>query len=182
MQAYRLHTLAGCTLAIGRYPHFLYDATGGIASGCCPDGRDGHIRFPSETITIPPLTSRSTRILGLSLPPGLMIAIEPELLEGEFNSSSGSLTLQFQARFHLQAAGLIRPAPLWIDARLSTAAAALAGHARWGAQGGSPLSPSGAAVLVGVADVAPSGSGWLDRFLGLPEQALARLRLRLEPA
>jgi hypothetical protein len=30
--------------------------------------------------------------------------------------------------------------------------------------------------------VAPSGSGWLDRFLGLPEQALARLRLRLEPA
>jgi hypothetical protein len=181
MQAYRLQTLSDCSLAIGRYPSFQYDARGGGAVGGCPDGLDGPIRFPPEALAIPPLSTRTTRWLGLPLPPGLTITIEPALLEGEFNSRCGSLTLQFQARFQFQAAGLRRPAPLWIDARLSTGPAAVrVGQSRWGAQEGSPLDADGAALLVGVADVQPSGSAWLDRFLGLPDQALARLRLRLE--
>ena len=40
------------------------------------------------------------------------------------------------------------------------------------------------ALLVGVAQVPPSGEGWVDRFLGLPDEALALLRCRfhnLEP-
>jgi hypothetical protein len=31
-------------------------------------------------------------------------------------------------------------------------------------------------VLVGLAPIQPSGAGWLDRFLGLPDEALALLR------
>ena len=37
---------------------------------------------------------------------------------------------------------------------------------------------------MGVAQVLPSGEGWVDRFLGLPDEALALLRCRfhnLEP-
>jgi hypothetical protein len=34
-------------------------------------------------------------------------------------------------------------------------------------------------VLVGVAVVEPTGEAWLDRFLGLPDEALAVLRCRL---
>jgi hypothetical protein len=33
--------------------------------------------------------------------------------------------------------------------------------------------------LVGVATVQPSGDAWFDRFLGLPDEALARLHCRL---
>jgi hypothetical protein len=35
--------------------------------------------------------------------------------------------------------------------------------------------------LVGVATIAPSGDPWLDRFLGLPDEALALLRCRFGP-
>jgi len=35
------------------------------------------------------------------------------------------------------------------------------------------------ALLVGVATVDPSGDPWLDRFLGLPDEALALLRCQL---
>jgi hypothetical protein len=36
-------------------------------------------------------------------------------------------------------------------------------------------------VLVGIATVAPSGEGWVDRFLQLPDEALAVLRCQLGP-
>jgi hypothetical protein len=44
---------------------------------------------------------------------------------------------------------------------------------------GVPLDQDGRGVLVGVAVVEPTGEGWLDRFLGLPDEALAVLRCRL---
>ena len=34
-------------------------------------------------------------------------------------------------------------------------------------------------MLVGVAQVKPCGEGWLDRFLGLPDEALAVLECQL---
>jgi len=45
---------------------------------------------------------------------------------------------------------------------------------------GQPLDGEGRGVLVGVAVVEPTGEAWLDRFLGLPDEALAVLRCRLE--
>ena len=47
---------------------------------------------------------------------------------------------------------------------------------------GQPLDDQGRGRLVGVATVVPTGEVWLDRFLGLPDEALAVLRCRLGPA
>ena len=44
---------------------------------------------------------------------------------------------------------------------------------------GQVLDAAGSGVLVGVATVPPSGDAWLDRFLGLPDEALAVLRCRI---
>ena len=44
---------------------------------------------------------------------------------------------------------------------------------------GVPLDRDGRGVLVGTATVEPTGEAWLDRFLGLPDEALAMLRCRL---
>jgi len=35
-------------------------------------------------------------------------------------------------------------------------------------------------VLVGIATVEPTGEGWVDRFLGLPDEALAVLPCQLQ--
>ncbi|MFO0031773.1 MAG: hypothetical protein ACK54Z_05885, partial [Cyanobacteriota bacterium] len=44
---------------------------------------------------------------------------------------------------------------------------------------GMTLDGQGRGVLVGVATVEPTGEGWVDRFLGLPDEALAVLRCQL---
>ena len=44
---------------------------------------------------------------------------------------------------------------------------------------GKRIGANGEALLVGIATVPPTGDGWLDRFLGLPDEALALLRCRL---
>jgi hypothetical protein len=44
---------------------------------------------------------------------------------------------------------------------------------------GVPRDRDGRGVLVGVAVVEPTGKAWLDRLLGLPDEALAVLRCRL---
>jgi hypothetical protein len=46
---------------------------------------------------------------------------------------------------------------------------------------GTPLDGEGRGVLVGIATVPPTGEAWLDRFLQLPDEALAVLRCRLLP-
>jgi hypothetical protein len=83
--------------------------------------------------------------------------------------------LHFQARFQLRL-GLSYSAPdLWIDTQLTTGPVVSHRHRVCG----EPLAANGIAVLVGVATVAPSGESWLDRFLGLPDEALAILRCQL---
>lgn len=188
--ALRLSTAAGCSLAIGGYPRFLYDARGGGGDGWLTawggpggdgEGRgDGPLacRFPPEHLVIPPLNWRSCRLLGLPLPPGLQIRIEPQRLEGWLDPAQGALQLDFLARFHFSA-GPYRPAPLRVEAVLGTGPATPAVHPRWGALEGQALDGAGYGLLVGVARVPPSGDPWLDRWLGLPGEALAQLRFRL---
>jgi hypothetical protein len=182
-QAVRLRTTTGCSLAIGAYPRFRYDARGGGGDGhlAPPDGEGRRpLRFDTDTLHIPPMDGRSARFLGLPLPPGLSIAILPELLQGWLDPARGRLQLRFQARFQFSAAGLYRPPPLWVDTQLSSAAAPGPAHPHWGELHGHALQPDGTVTLVGVAPVLPSGDPWFDRFLGLPSEALAVMRCELQ--
>ncbi len=176
----QLSTTSGCGLAIAGYPHFRYDARGGGGLGRLdtPDvtGKQ-ELVFAPESLVIPPLCWRTTRVLGLPLPPGLTIRIEPEELAGHWDPATASLALRFRARFHLNLAGLYQPPALQIDTVLSSTAAQGLRHRA----SGQPLGADGQALLVGVATVPPSGDPWLDRFLGLPDEALAMLRCSFVP-
>ena len=178
MPSLQLSTEAGCALAIGRYPRFRYDARGGGGSGQLEEA-DGEgwrpLAFAPEGLTIPPLTRRTTRVLGLPLPPGFTISIAPQRLEGRWQQESGAVELEFLARFVFAVAGLYRAPDLIVRTRLGTAEARGQRHSAVGV----PLDHDGRGVLVGVAVVEPTGAAWLDRFLGLPDEALAVLRCRL---
>lgn len=180
--AVRLRTAAGCSLAIGAYPRFQYDASGGgglgvlDASDC--QGRR-HLQFPLEQLVIPPLSRHTGRWLGLPLPPGLEVGIRPAKLEGWLEPASGAVQLHFQAHFVFSAAGLYQAPPLWVDTLLTTAGPQGEVPARWGQPSGRAHGDNGSLTLVGVAPVAPCGDRWFDRFLGLPSEALAVLRCSL---
>lgn len=139
------------------------------------DGGDWRpLRFSADQLTIPTLNWRTTRLLGLPLPPGIAIAIVPELLQGHWQPDSGAVELAFRARFRFSLAGLYRAPDLLVATQLSSGEVAGLRHRA----SGSPLDGEGRGVLVGVARVAPSGDPLLDRFLGLPDEALAVLRCR----
>lgn len=177
MTELQLITLRGCELAIGRYPRFRYDASGGggpavvgprDASGWEP------LAFDPANLEIPPLNSRTTRLLGLPLPPGLAIAIQPQQLQGRWHPQSGAVQLQFRSRFSFTVGKIYRAPDLIVACELTTAQA----QGRRHRASGCPLSPEGVLRLVGVATVEPTGDVWLDRFLSLPEEALAVLNGR----
>ena len=126
-QSLQLFTLAGCRLAIGRYPAFRYDGRGGGGPGLIgtPEvGTSSAMSFPPGTLSIPPLNTATTRFLGLPLPPGLSIAIAAEQLSGHWQPDSGAIALQFRARFRFRiaAAGraLYAPPDLQIACELSS--------------------------------------------------------------
>lgn len=181
-QPLRLCTGVRCSLAIGAYPRFQYDASGGGGVGVLhPGDSEGRrpLHYPHEQLVIPPLNRRTTRVLGMPLPPGLEVRIHPETLEGWLEPDSGAVQLHFQARFVFSAAGIYQAPPLWVDTLLTSAAAQEPVPPRWGRPMGQALGADGALTLVGVAPVAPSGDRWFDRLLGLPSEALAVLHCRL---
>lgn len=173
-----LQTEAHCGLAIGAYPRFTYDARGG--GGIASLGQsDAHgwqpVGFDPEQLPIPTLSWRNTRVLSLPLPPGLSISIQPEQLQGQWHPNSGEVQLEFRSRFYFSLAGLYQAPPLIVQTRLQTETAqGLRHHAQ-----GERIGTGGKALLVGIATVPPTGDSWLDRFLGLPDEALALLRCRL---
>jgi hypothetical protein len=190
MARLQLSTESGCGLAIAGYPRFRYDARGG--GGPAEEGEpepqpdrqsegDGGgglwvpLRFAAEQLSIPTLNWRTTRLLGLPLPPGIAIAIVPERLQGHWRPDSGAVELAFRARFRFSLAGLYRAPDLLVATQLSSGEVVGRRHRA----SGSPLDGEGRGVLVGVARVEPSGDPLLDRFLGLPDEALAVLRCRL---
>ncbi|KAF0652199.1 hypothetical protein L107_14957 [Cyanobium sp. Copco_Reservoir_LC18] len=186
MAELRLQTLADCGLAIGAYPRFRYDARGGgglgalTAAGPAGTGTEigtGTLRFAAAGLSIPPLDGRTTRFLGLPLPPGLAITIHPERLEGRLDGATGMVALHFEARFRFAIGSLYCAPDLVVATMLSTGPV----QGRRHRASGQPLDGEGRALLVGVATIAPSGDRRLDRFLGLPDEALALLRCRLVP-
>jgi hypothetical protein len=177
----RLTTLPGCELVIGGYPRFHYNAGGGQANGQSQAGIDAEhvLEFSAQSTSIPALNWRTTRFLGLPLPPGLSVAIRPVALGGRYVPASGELELDFQACFRFRAGlarGLSITAPdLVVNTRLTTEAMQSQRHQRQGRR----LMGSQPGVLVGAALIEPTGEAWLDRFLGLPDEALAVLHCQL---
>jgi hypothetical protein len=175
-----LATEKGCALAIAFYPRFRYDGRGGGGVGHAGKDLGGGwqaLEFEPVSLAIPPLNSRTTRLLGLPLPPGLEIAIHPETLQGRWQPESGAVELAFLARFAL----LLAARPVAPDLIVATELATHAVRGQRHQAQGTPLDGQGRGVLVGVATVEPTGEGWVDRFLQLPDEALAVLRCQLGP-
>lgn len=90
-------TLKACKLGISQYPDFEYNAEGGTGtgSGTKPTESSSNdeilVSFDLKTVYIPPLTSATTKFLGLPLPPFLKIDIVPELFLGRINKESGKV-------------------------------------------------------------------------------------------
>lgn len=174
-----LTTEANCALAIGPYPRFRYDARGGGGVSAVADTPADDwqaLRFDPAALRIPALSARTTRFLGLPLPPGLRITIAPQRLEGHWQPSSGRVELTFEARFQL----LVAERPVAPDLRVATRLTTEEARGRRHQVRGAPLDGEGLGVLVGLATVPATGEGWLDRFLQLPDEALAVLRCRLQ--
>ena len=182
-QPLQLHTLAGCRLAIGRYPTFRYDGRTGGGPGSTDTSDNSErpaLHFPAETLSIPPLTSATTRFLGLPLPPGLSIAIAAEELSGRWTPESGAIALNFRARFRFRASLAGRPFYAPPDLQIACTLTSGSVQGRRHSATGQPLAADGQARLVGVARVEPCGDALLDRFLGLPDEALAVLECRID--
>ena len=79
------------------------------------------------------------------------------------------------AWLHGEAAQALYPAPaLIVQTRLQTEPVQGNRHHAQGER----IGANGQTLLVGVATVEPTGEAWFDRFLGLPEEALALMRCR----
>ncbi|WP_320676707.1 hypothetical protein [Prochlorococcus sp. MIT 1300] len=170
----QLKSLIDCELAIGGYPRFKYDATGGGGVGQVSTNDQGEhekITFDTNTLLIPPLNTKSTKVLGLPLPPYLEISVKTKKLCGEINRLNGKVNLQFEALFCFSIGNLIKAPDLIVKTNLTTGEARSSRHS----VKGKLVSPEGVATLVGIANVAPTGNTILDKFLGLPDEALAIL-------
>ena len=172
-----LRTRRGCALAISVYPHFSYDASGGggTATATTESGRTA-LEFAAGDVTIPRLDWRTARFLGLPLPPGLAIDVQPLALTGWVEEGSGVVELDFRADFFFTGLfGLYAPPAIKVTTRLSTAGAT--GSMLTGT--GRRRAPDGSARLAGVARVDPTGDALLDWFLRAPSECLAELEADL---
>lgn len=93
----KFKTLGASKLGISRYPDFVYNAEGGTGSGTATriseTDSDGEVcvDFDVKELYIPPLSTATTKFLGLPLPPFLRIDIVPETFQGRINQESGKV-------------------------------------------------------------------------------------------
>lgn len=93
----KFKTLGSCKLGISIYPDFQYNAEGGTGAGRKTSEKDSNgeisIDFDTDTLYIPPLSTATTKFLGLPLPPFLRIDIVPEVFQGNINQESGKVVI-----------------------------------------------------------------------------------------
>lgn len=92
----KLKTLGDCKLGVSIYPDFDYNANGGAGSGTATRDLedDSHlvfVNFDVQQLYIPPLSTLTTKLLGLPLPPFLKIDIVPDSLHGNIDQQSGKV-------------------------------------------------------------------------------------------
>lgn len=175
----KLISLKGCRLAIGSYPSFEYDASGGGGEATLlPIKKDNilRLRFATETFLIPALTWQTTKFLSLPLPPGLKIEMYMDTLEGSIDKGTGEVFLRFKSRFIFSICNIFRFPELFIKTYLETGKVKGILHE----EEGRTLQQNGQATLVGVATVPKTGNKILDLFLGLPNEALAVLKCEIK--
>lgn len=154
-------------LGIGALPAFTYDGRLGGGSGELTNLGSGRwaVDLPGESVVVPPLPMVPTLP---ELP--LRVHISPKDLSGILDVCSGSLDLDFDARFQPEAFGSFPPA-LEVVTPLTTSRIVASGRSLEG----TPLDPFGRARLVGIAPVPPTGDLFVDWLLGLPAPATAEL-------
>lgn len=168
-------TLGACKLGISRYPDFEYNAQGGKGSGTgtrnITDEEFTAVDFDVKTLYIPPLTTATTKFLGLPLPPFLKIDIVPQLFKGSINQETGKVDLEFKAKFLFSIGSIYKAPALLVETVLTSEESK--GRLRNGR--GERLDAHGRCRLVGVATVEPINDFLMDSFLALPTECLADL-------
>tara|TARA_B100001029_G_scaffold178066_1_gene183966 strand:+ start:226 stop:756 length:531 start_codon:yes stop_codon:yes gene_type:complete len=171
----QLNSLDGCRLKIGSYPPFSYNATGGGGKGkLLPSQKKNvlNLRFSSQTFSIPPLTSKTTKFLSLPLPPGIRIEMSMDKLEGSIDKNSGEIFFQFESKFVFKIGDVMKFPDLLVKTTLNTGNVKGKLHEGHGIT----LQKNGQAKLVGISIIPPTGNKILDTFLGLPNEAIAELQ------
>lgn len=176
----KFQTLPACKLGISRYPDFDYNAQGG--SGTATGTKNGvdlpdkiTVSFDLQSLYIPPLSSATTRFLGLPLPPFLKIDIVPELFQGTIVEETGQVDLQFKAKFLFSVGKFYKAPPLLVVTVLTSEESN--GVMKGGR--GERLDGDGNCRLVGVATVDPIDDILINSFLGLPTECLADLNANI---
>ncbi len=174
-----LKSLEGCRLKIGSYPPFDYNANGGGGKGeILPSKKDNilYLSFSSQTFSIPPLTSQTTKFLSLPLPPGLKIEMSMNKLVGTINQKSGEVVLKFDSNFFFSIGNIIKFPHLSVKTILET------GQVKSKLHKGKGLvrQKNGKTKLVGISIIPLTGNKILDTFLGLPNEALAELKCEIK--
>ncbi|XP_009787381.1 uncharacterized protein LOC107770827 [Nicotiana tabacum] len=171
-------TFEACKLGISRYPDFVYNAKGGSGTGTgkrIESSDEIAVDFDLEKLYIPPLTSATAKFLGLPLPPFLKIDVVPELLRGYVNQETGKVNLEFKAKFWFSVGTIYRAPPLLVETLLTSEETK--GRIREGR--GERLNEEGRCKLVGVATVEPIDDSFMNTFLSLPTECLAKMNARI---
>ena len=175
----KMKSLEGCRLTIGSYPPFTYNAYGGGGKATViPSQKNNllHVSFSSETFSIPPLTSRTTKFLSLPFPPGFKIEMSMEELQGTIDENSGEVLLKFESKFIFSIGGMLKFPKFIVKTLLKTGK--VKGRLHEGE--GLALQNNGITKLVGISIIPKTGNKILDTFLGLPNEALAELQCELK--
>ena len=175
----RLTSSKGCLLAIGTYPHFIYNASGGGGEAIIMKKKvndSKYVEFCPKTFQIPSLNWKTTKFLNLPLPPGINIKMVMDKLGGNINTHSGEINLDFEARFSLQIFSKIVFPDLKIICCLTTNRVKTKLFEREGEK----IKPTGEAKIVGIATIKKTNNYILDKFLSLPNEALAELKCVVE--
>ena len=174
-----LESLQDCRLSIGSYPTFHYDARGGGGEAYLINEENDNLqglRFSPNSFCIPPINWRTTKVLGLSIPPGLQVKMCLENLQGTIERSTGEIRLDFESRFIFTIFPYFRFPDLIVKTCLSSGTAKSHLHL----VEGKTLQQDGSATLVGIALVPLTGHKLLDLFLNLPNEALAILKCKIK--
>lgn len=171
MSSIEIRTLRDCRLGIAMYPDFVYNAEGGGGPGSAEELPDGKLAvdFDIGSLYIPAVEWRTTRFLGLPLPPFLCIRVAPHSLKGFIERSTGKVELEFSADFLFSVGSLYRAPPLVVNTLLTTETTA--GRVRRGQ--GRRLDSQGKCKLVGVAPLHRIEDAFMNAFLTLPTDCLA---------